>query len=77
MKLSHRLQEWLADRVSWIQYPNLTITDKPTPKIEKKANWLLAGWLFIFSSWLMLIGLTLLGFSLFVLWCIVDYAFFS
>lgn len=23
MKLQHRIQDWLADRVSWVQYPDL------------------------------------------------------
>ncbi|MDZ5633933.1 hypothetical protein [Janthinobacterium sp. GMG1] len=27
MKLSHRIQEWAADRVSWVQYPNIRPAD--------------------------------------------------
>lgn len=23
MKLKHRIQDWLADRVSWVQYPDI------------------------------------------------------
>jgi hypothetical protein len=30
MKLSHRIQEWAADRVSWVQYPNIRPADAIT-----------------------------------------------
>lgn len=30
MKTAHRIQEWFADRVSWVQYPNLRPADEFT-----------------------------------------------
>lgn len=30
MKNSHRIQEWLADRISWVQYPNIRPSDAVT-----------------------------------------------
>jgi hypothetical protein len=30
MKSAHKIQEWLADRVSWVQYPNIRAADAST-----------------------------------------------
>ena len=35
MKKAHRFQEWLADRVSWVQYPNIKPADDRTREAEK------------------------------------------
>jgi len=34
MKMSHKLHEWLADRVTWIQYPRL----RPADEFTKQAS---------------------------------------
>lgn len=34
MKPAHLIQEWLADRFSWVQYPNL----RPADEITKYAS---------------------------------------
>jgi hypothetical protein len=31
LSLAQRVQEWLADRVSWIQYPNVSIVRSKLP----------------------------------------------
>ena len=28
--MSHKMQEWLADRVSWVQYPNIRPANQST-----------------------------------------------
>jgi len=30
MKRSHKMQEWLADRLPWVQYPNIRAADATT-----------------------------------------------
>lgn len=30
LKRAHKIQEWLADRVSWVQYPNIRAADPST-----------------------------------------------
>jgi len=30
MKFRYRVHEWLADRISWVQYPNIRPTDDAT-----------------------------------------------
>lgn len=32
MKWQHYAQEWLADRVSWVQYPNIRLVSQSRPK---------------------------------------------
>ena len=34
MKLQHRIQDWLADRVSWVQYPHI----RPVSAASKAAS---------------------------------------
>ena len=35
MKKAQRMQEWLADRVTWVQYPNIKPADDRTREAEK------------------------------------------
>jgi len=35
MKMSHQLQEWAADRISWVQYPNLRPADEATRQASR------------------------------------------
>lgn len=78
MKLRYKIQEWLADRVSWVQYPNLRPADgftraasrsgygfkEPMPPFKRLA--LLLG-----GSLLVLVGLAVLGALFFALYLIL------
>lgn len=68
MKFQHHVQDWLADRVSWVQYPHI----RPVSAASKAAS--RSGFrfkhamplgkrldLFIFSLLLLMIGLVALG----------------
>jgi len=37
MRLQHRAQEWLADRVSWVQYPNVRQIGRKSPRFFRHA----------------------------------------
>lgn len=69
MKRAHRFQEWLADRVTWVQYPNLRAADKTTREASRTGlrftHQMPLGKridLFLFSILLLLAGLAALFF---------------
>ena len=79
MKRSHRFQEWLADRVSWVQYPNIRPADPSTREaartgfrfthqmpIGKRID------LFLLSMLLLLIGLAAAVGVLFFLYALIS-----
>jgi hypothetical protein len=38
MRFSHRLHEWIADRVSWVQYPDLRPADEFTRQASRSTS---------------------------------------
>ena len=68
MKLQHRIHEWMADRISWVQYPHIRPVSaasraasrsgphfKHAMPLGKRLD------IFIFSLLLLMIGLVALG----------------
>jgi len=90
MNFLYRLQEWLADRVRWVQYPDFR-------KISRKPDWQPYGssvfvevdqnsdkarlsffgaiGLVVFSIIVGIIGLAVIGVGCFLLWVIVSTLF--
>jgi hypothetical protein len=69
MKTAHRLQEWLADRTSWVQYPHIRPADETTRqasrvglRFEHQMTWGKRLDLLLFSILLLLAGLVALFF---------------
>lgn len=71
MKLSIRLQEWLADRVSWVQYPEVRSMQKRQKlffwKHQMPAGQRIAMVLF-FSMFVIVLAVAMIAF-LAVVWC--------
>ncbi|NMM21846.1 MAG: hypothetical protein HHJ15_18155 [Rhodoferax sp.] len=39
MKLKYRIQEWFADRVSWVQYPDIRNLQHQTLRFKHSMPW--------------------------------------
>lgn len=39
MKLRHRIQEWLAERIKWVQYPNVRAEHEPMIRWNRQMPW--------------------------------------
>lgn len=79
MKIQHRIQDWLADRVSWVQYPHIRPANpaaRATSRTGFKFKYAMPFGkridLFLFSLLLLLIGLVAAGGTL-----LFAYLFFS
>jgi hypothetical protein len=66
MLLRHRIQDWLADRISWVQYPN--IRDVPTYDRAPSASQRFAHmsyrqryWLYFWVFWGLVVAVSFLG----------------
>lgn len=64
MLLPYRLQEWAADRFSWVQYPVARKRGDRTDKIDAAVRYGLLGWL-LWSIWA--VPLAVLGALIFVI----------
>ena len=60
MRLVTRVHEWLADHVSWVQYPNVRAEQRRSLLWKYDMPWYL-------RMWLVVLGLWLIGFSAVVL----------
>lgn len=62
--LWHRAQEWLADRVSWVQYPRMRLTVKRFVPLDERWRRMTAkqrGWVYFAAFWGSLIALSISG----------------
>ena len=67
MRLRTRIHEWLADRISWVQYPDpRTGLLRPRTLVERWDNLSRSGkgWILLFAFWGALILLSIWGNSL-------------
>lgn len=53
--LKIRIHEWLADHISWVQYPELVIPEPPTPQqrmkqLNRRAMWITAAIFLVFGG---------------------------
>ncbi len=49
LSLSYRLHEWLAERVSWVQYPNVRTERKPLIVWKHQMPWTTRALLIMFG----------------------------
>lgn len=68
MKISHKIQEWLADRVTSVQYPNVRPADVITRKASRNSDlnrnalpFMVRVNLFLFGSFLVTLGAAFLS----------------
>lgn len=68
MKLANNIQEWLANRISWVQYPDFRPADSSTREATRSGMRFRTAMpfgkrldLFLISSMLLVIGLIALG----------------
>lgn len=61
MRLKTRIHEWLADHVTWIQYPNVTMLPERSRfrfrDLSGKQKW----WAAVFTFWALMILLSVYG----------------
>lgn len=79
MRRAHKIQEWLADRLPWVQYPNIRPADASTraaasfgPTFTHKMTLGQRFDLVIFSAGLLVAGLIALAVSCFIFYVLIT-----
>lgn len=65
MRLKTRIHEWLADRISWVQYPQITPV-RPNPRRTLSYRWSVLtarerGWVYFAIFWSAVVALSVYG----------------
>lgn len=61
MRLKTRVHEWLADHVSWIQYPNVTMLPERRPFRLRDLSGKQRAWFYTGCAWLLVFLLAIYG----------------
>lgn len=61
MRLTTRIHEWLADHVSWVQYPGVTIVPLRRPFRLSDLTWKQRWWVAFCIFWGSIIALSIYG----------------
>jgi hypothetical protein len=61
MLLRHRIQEWFADRVSWVQYPDIRNLQRQAVRFKHSMPWEKRVGLALFGFVALLFSLAVLG----------------
>lgn len=71
MLLRHRIHEWFADRLSWVQYPNIRADMQRRAAAPVGLRWERRVGLGVVGGFGLVVSTLVLAFALFVLWAIV------